>query len=105
MSVILAVFIIIILLKKFFNFLAKSWGPPRYSSLHRIPTGCFAAQDNYVGFSSLKPVTKNDKELDYPKGRRVRDHAVVSTWEPRCFAVVALRGLRGVPKESGVPPT
>jgi len=28
------------------------------------------------------PVMKNGKELYCPKGRRVRDHFVVSTWEP-----------------------
>ena len=26
---------------------------------------------------------KNGKKLYYPKDRRVRDHEVVSTWEPR----------------------
>ena len=57
--------------------------PPKKQPIARIdqryPPG---AQDNYVSFPSLKPVTKNGKELDYPKGGRVRDHAVVSTWEP-----------------------
>jgi len=40
-------------------------------------------QNNYMSFSSIIPVTENGKVPYYPKGGRVRGHAVASTWEPR----------------------
>ena len=40
------------------------------------------AQNIFKKFPTNNVVTENRKELYYPKGGRVRDHTVVSTWEP-----------------------
>jgi len=41
------------------------------------------AQNIFKEFPTNNFVIENGNELYYPKGGRVRDHAVVSTWEPR----------------------
>ena len=41
------------------------------------------AQNIFKEFPVDNFVTENGKEPNYPKGGRVRDREVVSTWEPR----------------------
>jgi len=65
------------ILNSLFNQVLKSWikeERPNKNGVairhHHYPSDSFGFHDNYVSFSSLKPVTKNGKELDYPKGGR-----------------------------------
>ena len=55
----------------------------------QYPPDSFVAQDNYVSFSSLKPVTKNGKEVRRAGGSEA------TKWPQPGSHEVALGGLRG----------
>jgi len=48
-----------------------------------MSTDSFGTPENFSGIFPSNFLTKNSEETTGPKGRRVRDHEVVSTWEPQ----------------------
>jgi hypothetical protein len=48
-----------------------------------MSTDSFGTPENFSGIFPANFLTKNSEATTGPKGRRVRDHEVVSTWEPR----------------------
>ena len=80
----------------------------------QYPPDSYGSQNIFKDFPTNNDVTENVKEPNYPKGGRVRDHEVVSTWEPRSGSKefegseTALRSQPGshfvALREPGVPP-
>ena len=49
----------------------------------QYPPDSYGDQNSFKECPTNNIVTENGKELYYPKGGRVRGHAVASTWESR----------------------